>query len=415
MSIDVSSAPKGVKALTSADPHAKKSGKAGAVSGEGGSGFSAVMNVLSAAEDGTAGLMADASVAAAMTGLLVPAVVTPAQTANTAQGLTVVPGLNGNANDVSQKLGGAVPLSAEGSASSFFQEGKEPPVLLVDPIALSGKAGQQAKVADAAALLKSPLASVASDVASVGNAAAQVATDLTRASPVSTLLAHKSAAQAQTLSVIQQDLKEARASALSPAVVPSTDAATASMAGSFSDLVRSQGRFGARPGMGQSGSSGFDGAFSQAMAATHRADAVFEVPATSATVPDTAVAETVSYWASQGIQTAELKLDGFGDEPIEVSIVLNGDQAQIDFRTDQMGVRQVIENAAAQLKDLLSSQGLQLAGVSVGSSGGGGQAGDERRQRTDAQPLTLVKTETVGAATTRTANPAVGRSLDLFV
>jgi flagellar hook-length control protein FliK len=132
-------------------------------------------------------------------------------------------------------------------------------------------------------------------------------------------------------------------------------------------------------------------------------------------VPESAVAETVSYWASHGVQTAELTLDGFGDAPVEVSILLNGDQAQIDFRTDQAGVRQVLENAAGQLKDLLSSQGLQLAGVSVGSSGAGGDAGGDRRQRQSAQQVTLVKTEAAGVTVARAANPAVGRSLDLFV
>jgi flagellar hook-length control protein FliK len=151
------------------------------------------------------------------------------------------------------------------------------------------------------------------------------------------------------------------------------------------------------------------------MAATNRSESVFEVPPASAVVPDTAVAETVSYWASHGVQTAELTLDGFGVAPVEVSILLNGDQAQIDFRTDQAGVRQVLENAAAQLKDMLSSQGLQLAGVSVGSSGMGGDAGGDRRQRPAAQQITLVKTDAVGASIARAANPAVGRSLDLFV
>jgi flagellar hook-length control protein FliK len=124
----------------------------------------------------------------------------------------------------------------------------------------------------------------------------------------------------------------------------------------------------------------------------------------------------VSYWVSQGVQTAELTLDGFGDTPVEVTILLNGDQAQIDFRTDQLGVRQVLESAAAQLKDMLSNQGLELAGVSVGTSGKGSDANSgEGRERAGVQQVTLLKTESVGTPTVRAANPAVGRSLDLFV
>jgi flagellar hook-length control protein FliK len=115
------------------------------------------------------------------------------------------------------------------------------------------------------------------------------------------------------------------------------------------------------------------------------------------------------------VQTAELTLDGFGDSPVEVSILVNGDQAQVDFRTDQTAVRQVIESATAQLKELLSNQGLQLTGVSVGSYGKGGGNGDERRQRHGAQQLKLVKNDLANSPVGRAANAAVGQSLDLFV
>lgn len=447
MSIEASSAPKGVKAAASADSHGKKGGKAGAATGEGGSGFSALMNLLSAADNGATGLAAETSLAdaalaekdglsvdataaglgaalllqpfaapapvlaTAMKDILVPpteahglSVVSPeaalisVQTANAAFGAMVVPGSTANAGDVAQQpVDGAMRLPA------------------ADPLGLPGKAGQQAKMSDTGAPLKPPSANTASDAPGVSTASVQAAADVTPASPVSALLAHKTAVQAQTLNVIAQDLKEARGSASLQSVVPAADVATALLAAAQSDLVRPQGRFGARSGSGQSGSSGFESAFGQAMAATNRSESVFEVPPASAAVPDTAVAETVSYWASHGVQTAELTLDGFGDAPVEVSILLNGDQAQIDFRTDQAGVRQVLENAAAQLKDMLSSQGLQLAGVSVGSSGLGGDAGGDRRQRPAGQQITLVKTEAVGASVARAGNPAVGRSLDLFV
>ena len=406
MSIEVSSAPKGVKAAGGADPHGKKAGKTAEASG--GGGFSALMNLLSAAEDGAAGLAVDAGLADAPL------------TENDGLGVDVTDAGVGAALllqpfAVAQPaLGGAMPLPASDPLSLPANVVKEASLLTAESIGLPGKAGPQAKMADTGALLKSALAGTASDAPGV-NTSAQAAADVTQASPVSALLAHKNAVQAQTLNGVAQDLKEARGSVSLQSVVPAADAATALLAGGQSDLVRPQGRFGARAGSGQSGSSGFESAFGQAMAATNRSESVFQVPPASAVVPDTAVAETVSYWASHGVQTAELTLEGFGDAPVEVSILLSGDQAQIDFRTDQPGVRQVLEDAAAQLKDMLSSQGLQLAGVSVGSSGTGGEAGSERRQRSAAQQVSLVKTDAVGAVTTRSANPAVGRSLDLFV
>ena len=159
------------------------------------------------------------------------------------------------------------------------------------------------------------------------------------------------------------------------------------------------------------------GAFGTASGVSTRADSAYEIEATAAAVPDTAIAETVSYWVTQGVQNAELTLEGFGSDPVEVSISLNGDQAQIDFRTDQAEVRQALEAAAAELRDLLLGEGLQLAGVSVGASGGRGAQGDAQQSNPGARPDVLMQ-EPSGVATPRSirsSNPSVGRSLDLFV
>jgi flagellar hook-length control protein FliK len=165
---------------------------------------------------------------------------------------------------------------------------------------------------------------------------------------------------------------------------------------------------------GRFGSVG-DGVYGQPMATANPTDALFQVPSTSAAAASTAVAETVSYWASQGVQSASLQLDGFGDEPVEVRISVNGDMAQVDFRTNQPEVRQAIEGAASQLKDMLSSQGMQLAGLSIGTSGRGGSQDKNPKAPSDARKVTLVKQEAVETARARPANPSVGQSLDLFV
>ena len=117
---------------------------------------------------------------------------------------------------------------------------------------------------------------------------------------------------------------------------------------------------------------------------------------------------------THGVQSAELTLDGLGSEPVEVRISLNGDQAQIDFRTNQMDVRQVLEGASAHLKELLAGEGLQLTGLSVGTSGGGSAQSGAQQQRPGARQATVTPPPVAVAAASRSANLTVGRTLDLF-
>ncbi|WP_210542257.1 flagellar hook-length control protein FliK [Rhodoferax sp. PAMC 29310] len=139
----------------------------------------------------------------------------------------------------------------------------------------------------------------------------------------------------------------------------------------------------------------------------------------SFTIPATApaqmqVADKVSYWVTQGIQNAELKLEGFGDEPVEISILLKGGEVRVDFRSDQPEVRQMLEGALGQLKESLQREGVLLSGVTVGGSGSEGGGRQESRkdsganQKREAEHL---KSEV------RIQRPAasIGRSLDLFV
>ncbi|TXT38894.1 MAG: flagellar hook-length control protein FliK [Comamonadaceae bacterium] len=243
----------------------------------------------------------------------------------------------------------------------------------------------------------------------------QGAPEVFSASPIHAFGGQKSSYLSNTSSHVTQDLQPISVSTdLSTTMVLPSDVAINLLNGS--DLIRPQARLGNKSGFGQTGANGFEGVFGQAMTAANRSDAVFEIPPASALVAETAVAETVTYWASHGVHSAELTLDGFGETPVEVSISLKGDQAQIDFRTDQPGVRQVLENASAQLKDLLSNQGLQLSGMSVSNSGAGSQqTGGDRHQRPAAQQVNLVSTDAIDVAVSRPVNLAVGRSLDLFV
>ncbi len=132
--------------------------------------------------------------------------------------------------------------------------------------------------------------------------------------------------------------------------------------------------------------------------------------------PDMQVAQQVTYWISQDIQNAELKLDGLGKHAVEVSISMNGNEAHVTFRTDELQARTLLEGAAIHLKDLLQSEGLVLAGVSVGTSGGGDAGGEDRKQRQGNRQAGIVPI-TVAAADARRMPMAgaAGRTLDLFV
>ena len=131
---------------------------------------------------------------------------------------------------------------------------------------------------------------------------------------------------------------------------------------------------------------------------------------------DKQLAQTISYWLGQGVQNAELKLDGLGAKPVAVRISVSHGEAHIGFRSDQPEVRQLIEGAVLQLRDLLGQEGLTLAGVSIGSSEQHPPGAQEQRPRfgsrkKDIHPL---GPETLASAALLTRLPA-GRVLDLYV
>lgn len=127
------------------------------------------------------------------------------------------------------------------------------------------------------------------------------------------------------------------------------------------------------------------------------------------------VAEQVTYWISQDVQSAELTLDGMGASPVEVSISMQGNEAQVAFRTNEMHARDAIERAAEQLKDSLHRQGVVLTGMSVGTSHSGDTSGQGERPRQEGRQSS--QTVLVPALIDSPIRPKIpqGRALDLFV
>jgi len=130
---------------------------------------------------------------------------------------------------------------------------------------------------------------------------------------------------------------------------------------------------------------------------------------------DAYVAEQVSYWISNDVQNAEMKLDGMGDHPVEVSIRMQGNEAHIAFRTDEIQTREVLENASRHLKDMLQREGVILSGVSVGTSGSGDSGAQERKPRPGVRQASIGSVQPLSAGLRPVSSGPVGRALDLFV
>ena len=141
-------------------------------------------------------------------------------------------------------------------------------------------------------------------------------------------------------------------------------------------------------------------------------------PGAATPAPEVQVAEQVKYWMSNDVQNAELKLDGLGKDPVQVSISMTGNEAHIAFRTDEAQARGVLEGAAAQLKDMLGREGVVLAGVSVGNSGSQSDSsagtGDRRPRQGVRQAFVAAPIGSVASTGSRAAVSS-GRALDLFV
>jgi flagellar hook-length control protein FliK len=135
----------------------------------------------------------------------------------------------------------------------------------------------------------------------------------------------------------------------------------------------------------------------------------------SALSPEMMVAEQVNYWIGREVQNAELKLDGMGDSPIKVNISLSGNEARVEFRTDQVETRQVLEGAVAHLKDLLGSEGLVLSSVSVGTSNAGSADSREGKPPQQSRQIAVAVPETLVLDPVMRPARVSGRTVDLFV
>lgn len=132
--------------------------------------------------------------------------------------------------------------------------------------------------------------------------------------------------------------------------------------------------------------------------------------------------EQVSWWLSQKTQGAEMTLDMANGQSVSVSVQVQGNEAQVAFRSDQADMRHLLTQAESQLKDLLGGQGLTLAGMSVGTQSGNAGQAQQQQSSSDGRRDAHSSGRSAVAVAPDVARPAgigmrapSGRSLDLYV
>jgi len=99
-----------------------------------------------------------------------------------------------------------------------------------------------------------------------------------------------------------------------------------------------------------------------------------------------AINTQISLWAAGQTKKANLQLQDGLRQTLEIELRLDGDQARIDFLTDDPQLRQTLLDQAQQvLGDLLERAGMELAGLSVGARTSDQSQGFARSQPEAAQ------------------------------
>lgn len=151
-------------------------------------------------------------------------------------------------------------------------------------------------------------------------------------------------------------------------------------------------------------------------------------PSPSLAADSSPVSDKSGYWLASSTQNVSLTLSGPGDEAVAVKISVSGLETQVDIRTDQLALRQLIEGSVQEMKDQLSTEGLTLSGLSVGLNTGmstGAQTGQSMGKNSHRQALPEDSSSQTSNQSTSSKNrvtlatsrvlPEGGRKLSVFV
>ena len=135
----------------------------------------------------------------------------------------------------------------------------------------------------------------------------------------------------------------------------------------------------------------------------------------SPAAPDLAIAQRVHYWITRGVQNAELQLDALGGGSVDVRVSVQGNEALVEFRSDQPEARRMLQDAMPQLKDMLKSEGLLLSSGFVGTSAQPDR--EARGQGLDRPRGDGAQNKPDADALARSIQPtrSSGRAIDVFV
>lgn len=123
-----------------------------------------------------------------------------------------------------------------------------------------------------------------------------------------------------------------------------------------------------------------------------------------------AVAQRIVWLVNRGISSAELQLNPRELGPVDVRINMSGEQATVQFTSQQAAVREALESSVLRLREMLENSGLNLADVNVsdqsqsdqahadsGDTSVAGQSGesDELNDAAEAQVAQRIETDSL--------------------
>jgi flagellar hook-length control protein FliK len=121
----------------------------------------------------------------------------------------------------------------------------------------------------------------------------------------------------------------------------------------------------------------------------------------------------ISLWLAGQVKRANLVLhEGLG-QPLEIGLQLDGNQARLDFLTDDAALLEALQAQAQEaLSELLEQSGLELVGLSIGSraSGQSDRSAQPRPEWAQARSEGSTPAEAAAQAPTLQFKPGSGRA-----
>ncbi len=119
----------------------------------------------------------------------------------------------------------------------------------------------------------------------------------------------------------------------------------------------------------------------------------------------------INWMVQNQVQRAELQITPAHLGPLNLQIELNGSQASVSFTTPHAAVRETINNALPQLREMLEGQGLQLSGAGVHHQSAGDNTGGWQGQQPEAPRSWTRRGENIVETVPTVAPQTVQRSL----